>query len=185
MITPPHEAASYREPMDWVQWLTLAGGLTAVVTFVTSRRDATRSEAAGLYAVVTGYQAAPAPADRPVHTRYKVVNDGQQPALAVGISAWGWGRRRWTWRVRPHADWMTGTRIVGTVYPSISPRSETPEDEFPGVDVVGPAEERPPLMLIYRDGHGRRWVRWPDAKLTRLSPSRHAYVVDRSHSVKR
>jgi hypothetical protein len=26
-------------------------------------------------------------------------------------------------------------------------------------------------MLMFRDGSGREWVRWPDGKLTRITPS--------------
>jgi hypothetical protein len=39
------------------------------------------------------------------------------------------------------------------------------------VSGLEPGREGPPLTVGFRDGHGRRWVRWSDGKLTRLYPS--------------
>ena len=30
----------------------------------------------------------------------------------------------------------------------------------------------PPIVLMFRDGNGRLWARWPDGQLKRVSPSR-------------
>lgn len=166
--------------MDWVQWLALTGGLAAAVSFVASRREMTSTEAASVYVDVTGFQPAPAPG-KPLLTRYKIVNNGRLPIFAVGISAWGWGRRRFLWRARRRQNWMTGKRIVGHVYPSIRPSSVTEEEQLPGVEEEGPPDERPPVMLTFRDGFGRSWVRWPDGKLTRLAPSLSQLERVRAH----
>jgi hypothetical protein len=157
--------------MGWVQWLALAGGLAAAVAFVAGRRDIARSAAAGVYVEVTLFQLGATPSDTPLFTRYKIVNDGRLPALAVSVSAWGWGRRRFWWGIRRQRNWMTGHRIIGHVYHSVIPNSSTEEDDLPGLLDEGPPAERPPVMLVFRDGFGRRWVRWPDGKLTRLAPS--------------
>lgn len=156
--------------MDWVQWLALSGGLVAVASFAAGRRDLTRTEAAGIYLDVTWYQAAPPPPEQAVSTRLKIVNRSRLPALSAEVSVWDWGRRRFWWRFRRHERWMTGPRIQGVVYPAITPESESDEADLSGPPGKGPPE-RPPVVLVFRDGFGRRWVRWPDGKLTRLAPS--------------
>jgi len=45
---------------------------------------------------------------------------------------------------------MTGHRIVGRVYPSITPNSSTEEDDLPGPTDKGPPDERHPVMLVFR-----------------------------------
>jgi hypothetical protein len=157
--------------MDWVQWLGLGGALAAVATFWSNRRDAARSDAASVYVQVTLFQSAPAPEDSWVFTRFQIVNDSRFPASSVGVDAWDWGRRRFMWRFLLHRGWWTGHRITGAVYPTITPSHATAEHDFPGPEKSGPAGEVPPIMLRFRDGHGREWVRWPDGKLTRLAPS--------------
>jgi hypothetical protein len=162
------------EGIDWVQWLALAGGLSAVAAFMANRRDAARSDAAGVYVQVTLFQGAPAPGGSATFTRYKIVNNGQLPASSVGIQALDWGRRRLLWRLRRRKNWWTGDWLAGgAVYPIISPNSETDENELAGPAKWGPTGETHPLMLKFRDGQGREWVRWPDGKLTRLAPSLH------------
>ena len=116
------------------------------------------------------WQPAPAPPDKPLFTRYQIFNKGVLPALAVRVAAWDWGRRRVTWRLRRYENWMTGRRIVGRVINTLEPDSCTDVDDFPAPVRRGPVEELPPIMLIFRDGSGREWVRWPDGKITRLTP---------------
>jgi hypothetical protein len=157
--------------VDWVQWLGLGGVLVAVAAFVAGRRDASRVEASTVYVMVTLWQPAPVPPDRPLITHYQIFNKGSRPALAVRVSAWDWGRRRLTWRFRPYEDWMTGRRMVGRVINTLTPDSSTDELDLPAPERAGPVGEPPPIMLMFRDGSGREWVRWPDGKLTRITPS--------------
>jgi hypothetical protein len=157
--------------VDLVQWLGLGGAAAAVATFVWSRVDASRAEASAVYVMVTLFQHGPVPPDTAMFTRYEIINDGSQPALSVGVDAWDWGRRRITWRFRRHKHWMTSDWVAtGGVYPTITPKTRIEADDLPGLDDWGPAGERPPIMLRFRDGQGRQWVRWPDGKLTRLTP---------------
>jgi hypothetical protein len=66
---------------------------------------------------------------------------------------------------------MTGRRIVGRVINTLMPDSSTDELDLPAPERPGPVEEPPPIMLMFRDGSGREWVRWPDGNLTRITPS--------------
>jgi len=147
----------------------LCGGLAAAAAFIAGRLDRARSEAAGLYVMVTSSLSGPT--DEPVFTRFQIFNKSALPAMSVGVEAWDWGRRRVFWRVRRHRNWMTGRFIVGRVYNTIAPESETEEELLPGLHGWGPPGEAPPVLLVFRDGLGRQWVRWPDGKLTRLVPS--------------
>jgi hypothetical protein len=156
--------------MDWVQWLALSGGLEAVASFVTDRLERARSDAAAVYVIVTRY-------DRrnPEGAKFRVYNDGPLPALSVGVMgwhAWHWEvRRRGTWRLRGMGSWMTGQVATVTVFPTIGPRSSTEEADLPQLDLAFGTGDPPPVMLVFRDGRGRRWVRWPDGRLSRTAPS--------------
>lgn len=155
-----------------MQWLGLGGAGAAVATFVWSRVDASRADASAVYVIVTAFQHGPVPPDTALFTRYQIVNDGSRPAWSAGVDAWNWGRRRITWRFRTHKHWMTNDWIApGGTYPTITPKGRTDEIDLMGLDDWGPAGETPPITLRFRDGQGRQWVRWPDGKLTRLSPS--------------
>jgi hypothetical protein len=164
------QASSGGGGVDWVQWLALAGGLAAVLTFSANRRDAARTDAAKIFVIVTLDQTAPPPEGQATFTEYQIVNKSDTPAASVAITAWDWGRRRVTWRLRGFGDWWTGKVIAGGVIPTMTPGG-TSEGRFPGCEKPGPPGERHPLMLRFRDGLGREWVRWPDGKLTSLSPS--------------
>jgi hypothetical protein len=127
--------------------------------------------AASLYVKVPLHLAGPAAPPDVAFTKYQIVNDGALPASSVGVSAWTWGRRRITWRFRRRDSWMTGSRLEGgAVFPTIVPRSRTEVHDLPGLWEWGPPGDPPPIMLTFRDGLGRRWIRWPDGKLTRLTP---------------
>jgi hypothetical protein len=165
---------------EWLSWarvggaLALAGALAAAAAFVANRLDRARDMGAHVYVKVPEHLAGPAGPGQVAFTQYLIVNNGALPASRVGISAWEWGRRRIMWRFRRHANWMTGPRMQGgAVFPTIFPGESTDVLELPGIWEWGPPGELPPIMLIFRDGLGHRWVRWPDGKLTRLAPCRH------------
>lgn len=162
---------------DVLQVVAVFGGLTAVATFVAARLDTGRAQAAGIYVLVTGYRYGAPSEDEPGNfTNYQIVNDSELPALDVGLSAWQFGERRRLWRFHSHNDWMTSERITGRLFPTVLPRSRTDEDDIWPPDMPDrqpPGSSlRPPLVLTFRDGRGRRWVRWPDGKLSRRWPSR-------------
>ena len=165
---------------DWgsvPSWLGLAGVVVAAAAFVSGRFDAMRRPASMVFPIVTSYKYGSRDEDN--HTTVRIENGSDMPAFECGISLYDWGRRRRAWRVRPHDNWMTGKRIVGRVYPTLLAHSETGEDQLPGL--ANPMEPdhtptlryvSPNVLLVFRDGNGRRWVRWPDGKLSRLRPSR-------------
>lgn len=164
---------------DWGSvpaWLGLAGAAVAVLAYLAGRRDAARTHAAAVYAVITGSRQMPDASvteDNRRFTKVVVHNDGDLPALDVSPSVWEWGRRRWTWRFRRHTDWWTGKRVQGIVYATIAPHSTGAEHEFLGIGLPPrgqPDTVRPPVVLVFLDGNGRRWVRWPDGRLHRIWP---------------
>jgi hypothetical protein len=160
---------------DWGSvpaWIALIGGFIAAAAFWTGRRDRTKADAARVYAVVTSFRGGGRSDENFTNTR--IYNDGARPIFDVGLSVWEWGRRRWTWRVRRHEHCMTGNRIEGAVYSGVLPGTNTTEAELRGLVTYSRygLEVAPPILLIFRDGNGRRWIRWPDGRLSRLRPSR-------------
>jgi hypothetical protein len=162
--------------MDWVQWLALTGGLVAVASFVRDRREAQRVDAGSIYVIVTSYNTGMPGATYPIFTKYEVHNTGPLPALSVSVSGWpATARRRLTWRLRPIDQWMTGTRAPGGVFPTITPGGVTAEHDLQPLTSSTIGGMAPPIMLTFRDGRGRSWVRWPDGRLNRLTLSRSAW----------
>jgi hypothetical protein len=107
---------------------------------------------------------------------YEIHNDGPLPILGVDVSGWSWGsRRRVTWRLRPIDQLMTGKSAPGGAFGNtdIAPWTRTSEQELPPQPRIVLAGEPPPIMITFRDGRGRQWVRWPDGRLSRMSTSRH------------
>lgn len=130
-----------------------------------------------MFVMITKYLAGPGDDRRPL-TEFEIVNNSRLPVFDVGVSAWQWGRRRLTWRIRRYDRWMTRDLLVSRVYPMIRPTSRTDADDLPGLPTPGPPGVPPPVMLVFTDGHGRRWVRWHDGRLTKLYPSLY-YLADR------
>jgi hypothetical protein len=168
----PGNRTNVPSAMDWVQLLALTGGLVAALAFVAGRLDLARSDAAAVYVITK-----PVPIEsneqeyRP--GKYEVHNDGPLPILSVFVFVWeGESRRRRTWRLRPPEAWMTGRSTVdGFGYPIVAPRSSTEEADLLG-GMADPywTGDPPQVMLIFLDGRGRYWVRWPDGRLSRLRP---------------
>lgn len=159
--------ARVRDRLGVPAWLALAGGFVALLSYRTTRRDLRRAPAASVYVVVTHFRAS-APAKPDDQTTYKVVNGGALPIYDVGVSVWEFGRRRRSWRFRKVGQWMTGTRLEGRVHIAIEPGGEVTGEDMSAPSLVGwKVIEAPPVLLIFRDGNGRRWVRWPDGRLNR------------------
>jgi len=156
-----------------VSWLALVGVVVGVFTYASARRDASRRSATHIYVVVTSFHYGTNPDNENHHTRARVVNDSDTPIFDVSVSLWDWGKRRVGWRLRRHPAWMTSKRLVGRYYATLLPKTSTPEEGWPTVKVTSVMTQSvlPPFLLVFRDGNGRRWVRWPDGKLTRLAPS--------------
>jgi hypothetical protein len=162
---------------DWgsvPQWLALGGVLLAVASYIAGRWDVVRDNAAKVYVIITAFQIGTGRADGPgAWTKARIHNGSALPIYDAALSAWEWGARRSTWRLRKHSAWMTGEQVTGCVFPTISPGGDSDEEELfglhhPSREDPKPESIRPPLMLVFRDGNGRRWVRWPDGRLNRV-----------------
>jgi hypothetical protein len=150
----------------WLAIVCSGGGAAAVAT----ARSARRTHGAAVYVTSAGYRVSDPP-DPDDFTGYKLVNSGTLPVHDVGISVWEFGRRRWLWRFRNGARWMTGERLQGRVYPSVEPGDEKTANDMPAPHrvVKRPRGAVAPLLLLtFRDGVGRRWVKWPDGRLNRV-----------------
>lgn len=157
--------------MDAAQrWLAVIGGLILVMAFVLNRRDAGRVLASRVHVVVVSYRHGPSPEGAPF-LNLQVVNGGDAPVFDIGISIWGWdGRRRRLWRLRKHREWMTSKRVLGVVVTAVYAADRSKELELKGLETTPRtlSYRATPLMMVFRDGDGRRWVRWPDGRLSRL-----------------
>ena len=67
---------------------------------------------------------------------------------------------------------MTGDRIEGRVHVNIEPGGTAVGTDMTAPQYPKPKHSKssgsPPVMLIFRDGFGREWVRWPNGKLNRV-----------------
>jgi hypothetical protein len=158
------------------EWLSLGAAVSAALAGIIARRLSLRSAAACLYFTV----ALPTIDQR--STRIKLVNPGAWPIRRVCVTEWDVGRRYFTWRLRRYPRWMTGRCMTGRGYWTVEPGSSL-EIELPIVSGLGPGDEGPPVMVGFRDGQGRRRVRWSDGKLTRLYPS--VYWLQERHRQRR
>lgn len=164
--------------LDWGSvpaWIALLGAFVAAAAFVSGRLDAAKSQARSIYVMVmaalpsgTGSREAP-------HTVIELHNDSDFPIVDVGVTEWEWGKRLRRWRLRPQAKWWTTEVACGFMYSTVLPNSKIKEDDLmpvKGNPPPGSPSLNPPIMLTFRDASGRRWVRWPDGKLSRRWPSR-------------
>lgn len=144
-----------------------------MATFVLARRDASRTAASKVHVIVLRYQhgrsldeVSPDP-----FLVVQVVNGADQPIFDIGLVVWQWrARRRILWRVRRHDDWMTTKRLQDVVVTNVRAADKSVELDLRGMDAPPTLTYlAAPLMLVFRDGNGRRWVRWPDGELRRLT----------------
>ena len=154
-------------------WLALAGGLVAVAAFVVSLHESAKRHASAIFVVATHTPHGDPP--RPGEfTRFVFHNDSDLPALDVTVSAWAFGRRRRLWRLCRPDKWLGSKRLGSWHYPTVPPHTSTKEEQLkpPPVTPKRGGSTRPPLVITFRDGTGRRWVRWPDGRLQRRVPHR-------------
>lgn len=169
-------------PADWGSvpaWLGLGGALIAAMSFLAGRRDAKRRPAALVFPITVNHRFGTSkPPD--TFTNVQIENGSDMPIYDCILVLYQWGRRRRLWRFHTVQNWMTGERVVGRVYSIIRANSVSQVAELPGLGLPpqgkgwrAQMDMAPTALLMFRDGNGRRWVRWPDGKLTRLRPSRH------------
>jgi hypothetical protein len=167
-------------------WLTFAGVVIATATYISSRLDAIRRPASNVFAVVPRYAFGGSSRTQDPFTMVRIENGSDMPIFDCRVAVWDWGaRRRRLWRVRRRGDWLASERIAGRVFPSISARGHSEDADLPGLGLpmdgrrLGDLEVAPPVLLTFRDGNGRRWVRWPDGRLTRERPCRRRSRLSR------
>jgi hypothetical protein len=156
-------------------WLTLGTILVALTTFVMGRRDEARAPAAHVYVVVVDFRTGRPTDGNPVFTDVEVRNDGEFPILDPSVQLWNWGKpRRFTWRLRRLEGWLTSERKAWVNGSYVPAKSRTGVHRLCGLEDKTEIEgsPSPPIVLMFRDGNGRLWVRWPDGKLKRVTPSR-------------
>jgi hypothetical protein len=164
---------------DWGDvpaWLALIAGLIAVLTFVAGRLDARRAHAAQVFAVLTDFRLTERPEfEGEGHVTVTPTNYGPAPIFDAGVYVHEFGRRHWLWRMRRSTDWWTGEWVDGAAHgwTTIKPQSEGEQAVLPAPTAMrDQPQARPHVILSFRDGNGRRWVRWPDGKLQSAALSR-------------
>jgi hypothetical protein len=157
--------------IEWSElpsWIGVIAVVIGALTFAASRRDAHRALASKVF-VFGPYQGASH--DDPGWTNVEIHNNGDAPIFDCSVSLYDWGERRRTWRARKATDWWSANRIDGRHFSIITPTSRSAEDHGLMGGLGNPPKRyeslRPPVILIFRDGNGRRRVRWPDGRLTR------------------
>jgi len=162
---------------DWATvvpaWLALGGAFAALLAYLGGRTDARRRHAAAVFVVVTSFRDGTKPHDPLGYTRYCIHNNGDLPLTDVRVSMWKGDRRKQLWRFQTPDGWLFGGRVKEKVFPTIFPPNEADAEEHDfGMPPLGWESNsngtNPPLTLVFCDGNGRRWVRWPDGRLSRL-----------------
>ena len=83
-------------------WVALGAAVAAVATFVASRLDGGREQAASVFVIASSWRTGRIPADLskleegvPIaHTKARIRNGSSAPIFEVNLSAWDRGRRR-------------------------------------------------------------------------------------------
>lgn len=158
------------------QVVAILAGLVAVATFALNRRDRTRAAAASVFPIVERFKTLPllGGVEGDEMTVVRIANASQLPVYGTRVMLFDWGSRKWLWKFKLTESVWTTDRVDGAMIQTIRPLSESDEVELK--PVTFPSEEfleYPPQVVIwFRDGFGRRWVRWPHGRLSRLRLSR-------------
>jgi hypothetical protein len=163
---------------DWGSvptWFGLVAAVVAGIAYVTGRRDSRRALASSVYVMVVSgtYQVDLKLWPPRVVAEFQLVNDSSGPIFDchVMLSQYG-ARRRHFWRLRLHEGRLTTPRIMTRSLTAVWPKGKSTR-----IDLGGPITQVPAadirewwaITLAFRDANGRRWIRWPDG---RLSPGR-------------
>jgi hypothetical protein len=162
---------------DWGQvpaWLALIIAVVVAVAFVDGRLDGRRALASQVYVVLSDFTASnDVPGGAEGHVSVRPTNYGEAPVFAVAIALHHWGHRRRYWRLQTRDQWWTGAPVPdgSRIYPMIEPDSSGETAVLPPAAGV-PPRRVPQVIVTFRDGSGRRWVRWPNGKLQSASLTR-------------
>lgn len=156
-------APRLRSVWSMAGWLAFGGVLIALSSFVFGRRDFGRELAGKVFVLTLRWHVGIPEA----FTKVRVTNGGASPIFSVGVATFDWGRRGRVWWLRRPDRWWTGDRLVGRTFAIVSPSSQTEIAELPAPTTAERGPELPPVILTFTDGNGRRWIRWPDGRLSR------------------
>ncbi len=171
-----------------LQILAVLGGLVAVATFVAGRLDGQRVQAAAVYLLHGEWHMDMDHHDR-AYTQVQIHNGSGLPIFDVVVSSRTFGSRRRLWRLCQPANWLgplggvkdptditSGLWLSSASTASMRPGETTTQIPLRAAFTRPAATEdlnlRPPVVLVFRDANGRRWVRWHDGKLSRRWPSK-------------
>ncbi len=112
-------------------------------------------------------------------TQVTVVNSGRLLVRRVYVTAREPGRRRLTWRLRRYENWTSGHHIICEEIKKPLEPGERVDLELPAPRSPAVGGDEPPVILSFRDGRDRRWVRWPNSRVTRMYPSVYWFQVRR------
>jgi hypothetical protein len=165
---------------DLPTWIGLGSAVVALITYVSSRRDSKRTPASSVFVTCPDGRGH----DPDIRT-ITVNNTSTLPITDVTISSWSSTPKRagpW-WRIprldfsddlsKPHRffwhffqwwNWLWGWKLQHWYWYSVGP------SESRQVDLLVETTARrlaPQLMLTFKDGSGRAWVRWPNGRLNR------------------
>ncbi len=153
--------------IDWGNvpaWIALLGGGVALLSYLTSRDDARRSAAIGVYFVMDYNNSYGA--DK---LNLSIINSSTMPIHNVLLQSFdGPCKRRKFWRLSGFL--MTSTLLEIRHVFAIKPGDSVSQPGIRAVRPGRPAPEMPTaqLVLTFRDGNGRNWVRWHDGRLNRI-----------------
>jgi hypothetical protein len=168
-------------------WFVVGSVLVAASTFWAARRDAVRAQASKVYGVDSGDRFSTGGPNEFMVVGVWNRSDGPIFDIHVFLYRYGGRRRRtWRWRSRNPYLWLTSEyvqRAAGFGADVFGPEVEVPPLDAglqarvafgdPGRPVVKPDEPLDssgyiaPVVVTFTDGNGRRWVRWPDGRLSR------------------
>lgn len=165
---------------DLPTWIGLGSAVAALITYASSRGDSRRTPASSVF--VTCPEGC---GDKPDIRMITVHNASTFPITDVTISSWsitpkkanGWRRiprmdfsddfskpHRFFWHFFKWWNWLWGWKLQHGYWYNVGP------SESKQVALLVDTNERrlaPQLMLVFRDGSGRAWVRWPNGRLNR------------------
>ncbi len=135
--------------------------LVALSSFAFGRRDFGREHAANVYALSIEWRVG----DADAFTKVRIRNGGP-PRSSPSVSRCTTGVGVVICGGYEPTRWWSGTRFVGRAFAIILPSSEGELAELPAPTTTRGADV-PPVILTFTDGNGRRWIRWPDGRLSR------------------
>jgi hypothetical protein len=166
---------------DLPTWIGLGSAVAALFTYISSRRDSKRTPASSVFVTCSDGRG-----DDPDIRTITVHNGSAFPITDVTISSWSSApnqKGKWWWNLlrmdvsddfsKPHRflwhilkwwNWIWGWKLQHWYWYSVGP-GESRQVNL----LVETSAKRlaPQLMLMFRDGSGRAWVRWPNGRLSR------------------